>query len=90
MKRREVSDRHLARFPRIHICPGSGQILFATKQIASCIFCCTETVLLQKMLAPQGGRKPSEVGLLIESFRAMIEWRRAAETTDCTTKKSDV
>ena len=28
------------------------------------------------MLAPKGGRKPSEVGLLIESFRAMINWRR--------------
>ncbi|MDD2438428.1 MAG: hypothetical protein PHF41_12935, partial [Massilibacteroides sp.] len=43
---------------RIHICPCSGQILFATWQIASCIFCCTETVLLQKMLAPQGRAHP--------------------------------
>jgi hypothetical protein len=75
---------------RIHICPCTGQILFATWQIASCIFCCTETVLLQKMLAPQGGRTPSEVGLLIESFRAMIDWRQMPERRIVPLKKSDV
>jgi hypothetical protein len=79
MKRREVFDRHFAHLARIYICPCSGRILFAPKQIASCIFCCTETVLLQKMLALQGGRKPSGVGLLLKSFWAMIEWRQMPE-----------
>ncbi|MDX9774323.1 MAG: hypothetical protein ACOYU1_05750 [Bacteroidota bacterium] len=42
------------------------------------------------MLAPQGGRTPSEVGLLIESFRAMIDWRQMPERRIVPLKKSDV
>jgi hypothetical protein len=58
MKRHAVSKPLFTLVPRIHICPCSGQILFATEQIASCVFCCTKQVLLQKTLAPQGGTHP--------------------------------
>jgi len=68
MKRRVISKPFFMRDTALLSVRSSGQILFATWQIASCIFCCTETVLQQKMLAPQGGRKSSEVGLLMESF----------------------
>jgi hypothetical protein len=58
MKRHVVSKPFFMLESRIFICPCSGQILFATKQIASCIFCCKLSFLLQKMLAPQGGTHP--------------------------------
>jgi len=90
MKRRVVSMPFFKARTSHYFCPCSGQNLFASWQIASCIFCCTETVLLQKMLAPQGGRKPSKVGLLKESFRAMIDWRQMPERRIVPLKKSDV
>jgi len=58
MKRRVVSMPSFKARTSHSFCPCSGQNLFATWQIASCVFCCTKQVLLQKTLAPQGGTHP--------------------------------
>ncbi len=56
MKRRILLSRFSGLVPRIISVPVQDRT-YPLKGIASCVFCCTILVMLQKTLAPQGGNK---------------------------------
>jgi hypothetical protein len=89
MKRREVSDRHFSSFPSHFYLSQFRTDFICNEANSKLYFLLHKTSSAAKMLAPQGGRKSSEVGLLIRIISGN-DYLGRMPNDGCTTKKSDV
>ncbi|PDP62850.1 hypothetical protein CLI83_03050 [Porphyromonas gingivalis] len=77
--------------PRLYLCSGQRTDLFAPeKQIASCVFCCTKQVLLQKTLASKGDGHILRSRLLAKKIFGGLGNRYRCFYDSLSTKKANV